>query len=121
MKKHQKTKLLFLIIITVSILAFNINTTFALDYGRISSTTGVKLRKDAGTTYDDLVTVPHNAIVTINEQNVKTKDSSTGCTTGVWHKIMQQREQMNRSHTSYIISSDRSQTQKNAYTMNPSL
>lgn len=87
MKKNQKTKLLFLIIITVSILAFNINTTFALDYGRISSTTGVKLRKDAGTTYDDLVTVPHNAIVTINEQNVKTKDSSTGCTTGVWHKI----------------------------------
>ncbi|MBQ7104275.1 MAG: cadherin-like beta sandwich domain-containing protein [Bacilli bacterium] len=87
MNKNKLIKSILLTIITISILAFNINTAYAVDYGRISSTTGVKLRKNAGTSYDKVITVPHNAIVTVNEQNVPTNDSSTGCSTGYWHKI----------------------------------
>lgn len=84
-KKIFKTSLT--IFITIAIVTFNIINVHAVDYGRISSTTGIKLRANAGTNYEKVTSVPHNAIVTVNEQNVPTKDSSTGCTTGLWHKI----------------------------------
>ena len=86
-----KTKKIFkaslTIFITITIITLNIINVQAVDYGRISSTTGLKLRAGAGTSYDKVVTVPHNTLVTVNEQNVPTNDSSTGCSTGLWHKI----------------------------------
>lgn len=87
MKKKNIFNTIFALTIIVSIFVLNILHVYAVDYGRISSTTGLIMRKGAGTTYNKVVTIPHNTIVTINEQNISTKDSSTGCSTGKWHKV----------------------------------
>lgn len=87
MNKKTIFNTIFMLSIIVSIFVLNIVHVYAVDYGRISSTTGLIMRKGAGTTYSKVVTIPHNTIVTINEQNISTQDSSTGCTTGKWHKV----------------------------------
>lgn len=80
--------LLTLLIMTQFILNIIPVTVKATTYGRIAATDGLKLRNGPGTgNYTKLVTVPHNTIVTVVEQNVPTDDNSTGCTTGLWHKI----------------------------------
>ena len=98
MIKKAHLKIFLTVIITLTIFISNIMYVSALDQGRISSTTGTKLRKGAGTTFDSQLTVPHNAIVTINTQNVQTSDSSTGCTTGLWHNVTYQ------EYTGYVCS-----------------
>lgn len=98
MIKKTHIKIFLTLIITLTIFISNIMYVSALDQGRISSTTGTKLRKGAGTTFDSQLTVPHNAIVTINTQNVQTSDSSTGCTTGLWHNVTYQ------EYTGYVCS-----------------
>lgn len=87
MNKKTIFNTIFMLSIIISIFVLNIAHVYAVDYGRISSTTGLIMRKGAGTTYSKVVTIPHNTIVTINEQNVATQDSSTGCSTGKWHKV----------------------------------
>lgn len=75
-------------LIIIEIIIFSITPTRATTYGRIAATDGLRLRNGPGTSkYDKIITVPHNTIVTIVEQNVSTDDNSTGCTTGLWHKI----------------------------------
>ena len=98
MIKKEQIKIFFTTLIAIIILITNITYVNAIDQGRISSTTGTKLRKGAGTTFDSQLTVPHNAIVTINTQNVPTSDSSTGCSTGLWHNITYQ------TYTGYVCS-----------------
>ena len=87
MKKNNIFNTIFMLSIIITIFVLNITHVYAVDYGRISSTTGLIMRKGAGTSYSKIVTIPHNTIVTINEQNITTSDSSTGCTTGKWHKV----------------------------------
>lgn len=87
MKKNNIYNTIFMLSIIITIFVLNITYVYAVDYGRISSTTGLIMRKGAGTSYSKIVTIPHNTIVTINEQNIATNDSSTGCTTGKWHKV----------------------------------
>lgn len=87
MNKKTIFNTIFMLSIIVSIFVLNIAHVYAVDYGRISSTTGLIMRRGAGTTYSKVVTIPHNTIVIINEQNISTQDSSTGCTTGKWHKV----------------------------------
>ena len=98
MIKKVHLKSILTVIITISIIITNIISVNALDQGRISSTTGTKLREGAGTTYTSKLTIPHNATVTINTQNVQTSDSSTGCTTGLWHNVTYQ------EYTGYVCS-----------------
>ena len=87
MKKNNIFNTIFMLSIIITIFVLNITHVYAVDYGRISTTTGLIMRKGAGTSYSKIVTIPHNTIVTINEQNITTSDSSTGCTTGKWHKV----------------------------------
>jgi len=87
MKKNIIYKFISLLLIIIQIMFFNVNNVKAITYGRISSTTGLILRKGAGTGYSKITTIAHNAIVTVDVQNVKTTDSSTGCQSGLWHKI----------------------------------
>lgn len=87
MKKDNLIKSLLTLIIMISILISNITYVQATITGRISSTTGVKLRSGAGASYSSKTTVPYNTTVTINTQNVPTSDSSTDCSTGLWHNI----------------------------------
>ena len=77
-----------LIIVSILFASFYINTSvYAADQkGRITATDGVKLRSGAGTSYSNLVLIPHNTIITISGDLVNTTDSSTGCTTGKWYK-----------------------------------
>lgn len=87
LNKKRAIKKFILISVITFVMFLNIISVYAIDYGRVSSTTGLILRQGAGTSYSKIMTLPHNAIVTINEQNIKTTDSSTGCSTGYWHKI----------------------------------
>ncbi len=84
--KKKKTIIYISLFILFTTFFINIEPASATKTGRISSTTGVVLRKNAGTTYDKITTVPHNAIVTINSTK-KTADGSTGCSTGIWTNI----------------------------------
>lgn len=87
MKKRNFTPL-FLLIFIVQLLFFNIIPVNATTYARISVIDGLRLRSGPGTSkYNKLMTIPHNTIVTVLEQNIKTDDNSTGCGTGLWHKI----------------------------------
>ena len=87
MKKRTFTPL-FLLIFIMQLLFFNIIPVNATTYGRISSIDGLRLRNGPGTSkYSKLDSIPHNTIVTILEQNIKTDDNSTGCGTGLWHKV----------------------------------
>ena len=87
MKKQNFTPL-FLLIFIIQLLFFNIIPVNATTYGRISSIDGLRLRNGPGTSkYSKLDSIPHNTIVTLLEQNIKTDDNSTGCGTGLWHKV----------------------------------
>ena len=86
--KNKLLKYIFILLILMEFILFNIVPVKATTYGRIAATDGLRLRSGPGTSkYSKLITVPHNTIVTIAEQNVPTDDNSTGCTTGLWHKI----------------------------------
>jgi len=85
--KKNIIKILTSILIINLIITINIINVNAIDYGRVSSTTGLIMRNGAGTSYSKITTIPYNATIIINKQNIKTSDSSTGCTTGLWHQI----------------------------------
>lgn len=86
--KNKLTKYLLILLIITQFMLFNIIPVKATTYGRIAATDGLRLRSGPGTSkYSKLITVPHNTIVTIVEQNIPTDDNSTGCTTGLWHKL----------------------------------
>ena len=70
-----------LILIFIMIITFNINVYATVQKGRVSSTTGLKLRKNAGTTYSKVTTLAHNTIVDVLNSK-KTADKSTGCGSG---------------------------------------
>ena len=75
-------------IITVFILIFLITTpTFALEQiGYITATAGLKVRKDAGTSYGIVTTLKYNTEVIVTDTK-KTSDSSKGCPSGNWYYI----------------------------------
>ena len=78
--KNKKTIIYISLFILFTTFFINIEPASATKTGRISSTTGVVLRKNAGTTYDKITTVPHNS-------TKKTADGSTRCSTGIWTNI----------------------------------
>ena len=89
--KNKIIKIFLVNIILIEIILLNIMPVKATTYGRISSTDGLRLRNGPGTTkYQKLDKIPHNTIVTVTEQNISTDDNSTGCTTGLWHKVQYQ-------------------------------
>lgn len=77
-----------LYIITIFTIIFLITTpTYALEQtGYITATAGLKVRKDAGTSYGSITTLKYNTEVIITDTK-KTSDSSTGCPSGNWYYI----------------------------------
>ena len=82
----KKKNMVALILIFIMIITFNINAYATVQKGRVSSTTGLKLRKDAGTTYSKITTLAHNTIVDVLNSK-KTTDKSTGCGSGTWYYV----------------------------------
>jgi len=76
-----------------------ISSTYALEKttGRIASTTGLRVRSGPGTSYEKIITVPHNARVTITSY----KDAGNGCT-DKWAEIIYEEE--NASYKGYVCS-----------------
>lgn len=85
MKKKINYLTTFLLIITI--LFLNVVPVKAITYGRVSATNGLILRQGPGTSYTKVISLPYNATVVVEETNVQTNDESTGCSTGLWHKI----------------------------------
>lgn len=81
----KKSKFYMMIVFLV---VFCITTpTFALEQtGYITASGGLKIRKDAGTSYDKVTTLKYNTEVTISGSK-KTADDSTGCPSGNWYYI----------------------------------
>ena len=83
MKRFLKIGLL----IVFCVLLLNIDNVFAeTKQGYVTATGGLKLRKNAGTSYSIVTTLSYNTIVTINSEK-KTADSSTGCPSGKWYNV----------------------------------
>ena len=82
----KKKNMVALILIFIMIITSNINAYATVQKGRVSSTTGLKLRKDAGTTYSKITTLAHNTIVDVLNSK-KTTDKSTGCGSGTWYYV----------------------------------
>jgi len=90
--KNSFFKYFLLLLFTTQIILFNIVPANATTYGRISAINGLKLRSGPGTSkYEKLDGLAHNTIVTVLEQNIATDDNSTGCTTGLWHKVQHEK------------------------------
>lgn len=74
-------------ILTILILLFSYIPTYAVTQeGYVEATAGLIVRKNAGTTYSKITTLPNNAKVTINSTK-DTTDLSTGCPSKKWHNI----------------------------------
>jgi len=74
--------------IVIFLIAFCVTTSvYALEQtGYITATAGLKVRKDAGTTYARVTTLKYNTEVIITGSK-KTSDKSTGCPSGNWYYI----------------------------------
>lgn len=84
MKKRifHLTLLIFLFILLIPINVYAQDNTKAY----IDASLGLKVRKDAGTSYGVVTTLSNKTIVTILDSK-KTADSSVGCPTNTWYKI----------------------------------
>lgn len=75
------------ITIVFAIVFFVTTPVYALEQiGYVTATGGLKIRKDAGTSYGTVTTLKYNTEVIVTNTK-KTSDSSTGCPSGNWYYI----------------------------------